>query len=74
MLQIWRFTNIGPLQFKYTLIDTINKDATGWEYLCFEMSHRTPHSQKYLLCNVYIKPGEIVDEMNAFIAEFSTLL
>ena len=38
------------------------------------MSHRTPHSQKYLLCNVYRKPGESVDEMNAFLAEFSTLL
>ena len=61
-------------QFKYTLIDTINQDATGWEYLCVEMSHRTPHSQKYLLCNVYRKPGESVDDMNAFIAEFSTLL
>ena len=36
-------------QFKYTLIDTINQDATGWEYLCVEMSHRTPHSQKYFL-------------------------
>ena len=56
-------------QFKYTLIDTINQDATGWEYLCVEMSY-----QKYLLCNVYRKPGEIVDEMNAFLAEFSTLL
>ena len=61
-------------QFKYTLIDTINQDSTGWEYLCVEMSHRTPHSQKYLLCNVYRKPGEIVDEMNAFLAEFSTFL
>ena len=59
---------------KYTLIDTINQDSTGWEYLCVEMSHRTPHSQKYLLCNVYRKPGEIVDEMNAFLAEFSTFL
>ena len=38
------------------------------------MSHRTPHSQKYLLCNVNRKPGEIVDEMNAFLAEFSTFL
>ena len=38
------------------------------------MSHRTPHSHKYLFCNVYRKPGEIVDEMNAFLAEFSTLL
>ena len=55
-------------QFKYTLIDTINQDSTGWEYLCVEMSHRTPHSQKYLLCNVYRKPGEIVDEMNACIS------
>ena len=38
------------------------------------MSHRTPQSQKYLLCNVYRKPGEIVDKMNAFLAEFSTFL
>ena len=38
------------------------------------MSHRTPHSQKYLLCNVYRKPEEIVDEMNAFLAEFLTFL
>ena len=46
-------------QFKYTLIDTINQDDTEWEYLCVEMSLRTPHSQKYLLCNVYREPGEI---------------
>ena len=38
------------------------------------MSHRTPHSQKCLLCNVYRKPGESVDEMNACLPEFSTLL
>ena len=38
------------------------------------MSHRTLHSQKYLLCNVYRKPGEIVAEIDAFIDEFSTLL
>ena len=38
------------------------------------MSHRTPHSQKYLLCSVYRKPGEIVDKMNAFLAEFSAFL
>ena len=38
------------------------------------MSHRTPHSQKYLLCNIYRKPGEIVNEMNAFLAEFLTFL
>ena len=74
MLQTWRLLIYIHKQFKYTLIDTINQDATGWEYLCVEMSHRTPHSQKYLLCNVYRKPGESVDEMNAFIAEFSTLL
>ena len=61
-------------QFKYTLIDTINQDASGLEYFCVEMSHRTPRSQKYLLCNVYRKPGEIVDEMNVFLAEFSTFL
>ena len=62
------------LIYIYTLIDTINQDAPGWEYLCIEMSHRTPHSQKNLICNVYRKSGESVDEMNAFLAEFSTLL
>ena len=38
------------------------------------MSHRTPHSQEYLLYNVYRQPGEIVDEINAFLAKFSTFL
>ena len=61
-------------RFKYTLIDSINQDSTRWEYLCVEMSHRIPHSQKYFLCNVYRKSGEIVVEMNAFLAEFSTFL
>ena len=41
-------------QFKYTLVDTIHQEATGWEYLCIELSHHEHHSQKYLLCNVYI--------------------
>ena len=38
------------------------------------MSHSTPHSHKYLLCNVYRKPGEVVDEINTFLEEFSALL
>ena len=40
-------------QFKYRLVDTIHQETTGWEHLCIELSHHEPHSQKYLLCNVY---------------------
>ena len=36
-------------QFKYKLVDTIKQEATVWEYLCIELSHHEPHSQKYLL-------------------------
>ena len=37
------------------------------------MSHRIPDSQKYVHCNVYKKSGEIVNKMNSYLAEFSTL-
>ena len=29
-------------QFKYKLVDTIHQEATGWEYLCIELSHHEP--------------------------------
>ena len=61
-------------KFKYTLVDTIKQRATGWEYQCIELSHHEPHSQKYLLCNVYGKPGEILDDFNLFLEEFGSFI
>ena len=58
-------------QFKYKLIDTIHQEATGWEYLCFELSHHEPHSQKCLLCNVYRKPGQLHDDFTLFLEKFA---
>ena len=61
-------------KFKYTLVDTIKQRATGWEYQCIELSHHEPHSQKYLLCNVYRKLGEILDDFNLFLEEFGSFI
>ena len=61
-------------KFKYTLIDTINQRATGWEYQCIELFHHESHSQKYLLCNVYGKHGEILDDFNLFLEEFGSFI
>ena len=36
-----------------------------------ELSHHEPHSQKYLLCNVYRKPGHIFDDFTIFLEEFA---
>ena len=58
-------------QFKHKLVDTIRQEATGWEYLCIELSHHEPHSQKYLLCNVYRKPGQLRDDFTLFLEEFA---
>ena len=58
-------------QFKHKLVDTIRQEATGWEYLCIELSHHAPHSQKYLLCNVYRKPGQLLDDFTLFLEEFA---
>ena len=59
-------------QFTCTLIDTISQAATGWEYMCVELSHQTPRSPKYLVCNVYRKPGELREDFNLFLQEFAS--
>ena len=50
------------------------QDATAWEYLCVEISHRTPTSKKFLLCNVYRIPVYTIDEVNIFTEQFSCFL
>ena len=54
-------------QFTCTPIDTISQTATGWEYMCVELSHQTPHFPKYLVCNFYRKPGELREDFNLFL-------
>ena len=59
-------------QFTCTPIDTISQAATGWEYMRVELSHQTPRSSKYLVCNVYRKPGELRKDFNLFLQEFAS--
>ena len=51
--------------------ENLKQEATGWEHFCIELSHHEPHSQKYLLCNVYRKPGQLVDDFTLFLEEFA---
>ena len=55
----------------YKLVDTIHQEATGWEYLCIELSHHEPHSQKYLLCNEYRNVGQLLYDFTLFLEEFT---
>ena len=57
-----------------TTVTELNISATGWEYLCVEVSERKPHWKKYTKCNVYRTPSDIVEDLTTFREEFSTLL
>ena len=57
-----------------TTVTELNISATGWEYLCVEVSERKPQSKKYTICNVYKTPSDIVEDLTTFREEFSTLL
>ena len=61
-------------QFTCTPIDTISQAATGWKYMCVELSHQTPRSQKYLVLSseFYRKPGELREDFNLFLQEFAS--
>ena len=62
-------------QFKCTPINNkITKKATDWEYLCVEISHKKNGSKKYIISNIYRKPGEVLDEFNVFLEEFTSFL
>ena len=62
-------------QFQCTTINhKILKKATDWEYLCVEISHQKHNLKKYIIFNIYRKPGEILDEFNVFLAEFTSFL
>ena len=61
-------------QFKCKHLNNINLQSTDWEYLCVEVSHRKPHSKKYIICNVYRKPGVILNEFEQFVQEFELFM
>ena len=48
----------------------INLVSNRWEYLCIGLSHRKPRSKKYVICNVYRKPGGTTEEMTTFIFRY----
>ena len=52
----------------------IYEESTAWEYMCVEISHRTPNSRKYLLCNIYRIPKYTIDDVSKFTDEFSSFL
>ena len=53
------------------IIENVN---TSWDYLCVQLSHSSPNSKKYLLCNVYRLPCYLVADIDLFTTEFSSLL
>ena len=62
-------------QFKCTPINhNIMKKATDWEYLCVEISHQKHNAKKYIISNIYRKPGEELDEFNVFLEEFTSFI
>ena len=72
MLWSWWFNYLRPHSiYMHSHIDTISQATTGWEYMCVELSHQTPRSPKYLVCNVYRKPGELREDFNLFLQEFA---
>ena len=61
-------------QFAANALTNMKVQSTGWEYLCVQLSHQKPRSKQYILCNIYRKPNEIVDDINIFTNELSSLL
>ena len=43
-------------------------------YLCVEISHKKHNAKKYIISNIYRKPGEVLDEFNVFLEEFTRFI
>ena len=56
---------------KEIVIENVN---TSWDYLCVQLSHNSPNSRKYILCNVYRLPCYLAADIDLFNAEFCSLL
>ena len=61
-------------QFAATVLTNITVQASGWEYLCVQLSHQKSRSKQYILCNIYRTPNELVDDINTFTNELSSFL
>ena len=61
-------------QFECRVMTEVVVQASGWKYVCVKVSHRKPQSKIYVLCNIYRKPNEIVDDLDTFTIELSSLL
>ena len=53
------------------IIENVN---TSWDYLCVQLSHSSPNSKKYLLCNVHRLTSYLVADIDLFTTEFSSFL
>ena len=52
----------------------IENANTSWDYLCVQLSHNSPNSRKYILCNVYRLLCYLAADIDLFNAEFCSLL
>ena len=59
-------------QFQCAVMSEVQ--SSGWEYLCVKVSCRKPKSKVYMLCNIYKKPNEIINDLDAFTNDLSSLL
>ena len=61
-------------QFSCNVLTNVKANSSGWEYMCVQLSHNKPRSKKYILCNIYRRPNEIVEDINTFAMELSSFL
>ena len=61
-------------QFSCNVLTNVKTNSSGWEYMCVQLSHNKPRSKKYILCNIYRRPNEIVEDINTFAMELSSFL
>ena len=52
----------------------IENANTSWDYLCVQLSYKSPKSRKYILCNVYRLPCCLAADIDLFNAEFCSVL
>ena len=50
----------------------VKTNSSGWEYMCVQLSHNKPRSKEYILCNIYRRHNEIVEDINTFAMELSS--
>ena len=59
---------------KYKYIAKYNEADTAWGYMCFEISHCKPNSNKYIVSNIFETLKEKFADYALFTDEFSCFL